>query len=73
MAPPLHEAVMKSDAARVRALLDSGEAVDGTNDVRRAATPAKRAAAAPARGARRRGPAGCMRRITRSAAFGFGI
>jgi hypothetical protein len=31
---PLHEAVMKSDVARVRALLDGGEALDAANDVR---------------------------------------
>jgi hypothetical protein len=32
--PPLHEATMKSDVARIRALLDGGAAVDGPNDVR---------------------------------------
>jgi hypothetical protein len=34
MAPPLHEAVMKGDEARVRALLDAGDAADTANDVR---------------------------------------
>jgi hypothetical protein len=40
MAPPLHEAVMKGDAARVRALLEAGDAPDTANDVRN--TPQRR-------------------------------